>query len=391
MIGAHALLGLQLEGHELIVHILHPSHTGKGHLLIHVMAEPVAADGVAVDAGDHRTEEQPSVEHGLDGEPLSEGDRHAPVGTDDTRTGLLALIGAVVSPIVHLGEVVGQVGIFRIKAHAAGGEDPVVLVVIMDASEVTVEMFVLHAHVIDRIRLQLTAIVHIVPLDTHLEVKGAQVEVDGCQLRLCLVIQQVIVAIAIHIDIQVVASEGETQRRTGETARVEHQVGTQFDALTQPQGEVGADRCRGLQRHVETHLQGGILLGVEAETHIQTVGTLPASRETHHVGGILRGDQSALRRRIEEVDTHGGRDLLFLRGVDAVELREVELLTQELLIALRHVLELKACHALFIGHDLGIHGVEEFRTERIADADALFQGDQLVPVAHRLLLTASDQ
>ena len=35
--------------------------------------------------------------------------------------------------------------------------------------------------------------------------------------------------------------------------------------------------------------------------------------------------------------------------------------------------------------------MEDLRTERIVDADALLQGDDLVPVAHGFLLTTAHQ
>ena len=123
---------------------------------------------------------------------------------------------------------------------------------------------------------------------------------------------------------------------------------------------------------------------------METAGLLFAGRQLHHIAGVLRY-QMTFCRLVEQVDTHGGCDLLFLGSGDAVEFGEVELLPQETLVLRRHVHELIAYDALFVGHDGRILGVEDSRTERRVDADALFQGDQFVPVAHGFLFTATDQ
>ena len=99
----------------------------------------------------------------------------------------------------------------------------------------------------------------------------------------------------------------------------------------------------------------------------------------------------ALCRLVEQVDAHGGGDLLLFGCVDAVEPGEVELLAEEPLILRCHVHEVIAHDAMFLGHDGWAQGVEDRRTERVVDADALFQGNQLVPVAHGLFLAPSDQ
>ena len=94
MVFSHTLLGLDLGCHKLVLYIFHTADTGKGHLLFHVMAEPVTADGVAEDMGYDGAEEQTAIEHRLDRQTGTEGDRDAPVGIDDAQAGLLTQIGA---------------------------------------------------------------------------------------------------------------------------------------------------------------------------------------------------------------------------------------------------------------------------------------------------------
>ena len=231
---------------------------------------------------------------------------------------------------------------------------------------------------------------HIVPSQAQLQVEGAEVEVDGRELRLCLGVEDVVVALAVDVDVEVVAPEGEAHRGARETARVDGEVGGCHQALAQSGGDLRIDRRRSLQGDGQSGLQGGILLGIEAEAHMETAGFLFAGCQPYHIAGVLRY-QMTLCRLVEQVDTHGGRDLLFFGCGDAVEFGEVELLSQEPLILRRHVYELKAYDALFVGHDGRILGMEDCRTERRVDADALFQGDQLVPVAHGLFLAPSDQ
>ena len=69
----------------------------------------------------------------------------------------------------------------------------------------------------------------------------------------------------------------------------------------------------------------------------------------------------------------------------------MELLAQELLVRRRHILEVIGYHMLFLRHHLRAQRVVNHGAERVVDADALLQGDDLVPVAHGLLLTSANQ
>ena len=56
-----------------------------------------------------------------------------------------------------------------------------------------------------------------------------------------------------------------------------------------------------------------------------------------------------------------------------------------MLVMLCHVLKCVAYDALALGHHIRTQRLKDRRTERIVNADAFLQGDNLVPVAHRFL------
>ena len=78
-------------GYELVIDILHITDAGKGHLLFDVMAEPVAADGVAKGRRHDGAKEQTAINHRLEGESAANGERHAPVGVHIAHTRLTVL------------------------------------------------------------------------------------------------------------------------------------------------------------------------------------------------------------------------------------------------------------------------------------------------------------
>ena len=59
----------------------------------------------------------------------------------------------------------------------------------------------------------------------------SQVEVDGYELALKLIIQDVIFTIAVHIDVHVVTTEGVAERRPGEAAGMDGEVATYHQTL----------------------------------------------------------------------------------------------------------------------------------------------------------------
>ena len=79
-----------------------------------------------------------------------------------------------------------------------------------------------------------------------------EVEVDGSQLGLRLVVTDVPVAVALHIDVDVVTVERVGQLRTGEAARVGRDLTTGHHALAQSEGELRIHRYGGLQGDVES-------------------------------------------------------------------------------------------------------------------------------------------
>ncbi len=76
--------------------------------------------------------------------------------------------------------------------------------------------------------------------------------------------------------------------------------------------------------------------------------------------------------------------------VDAVHFVQLELLPDEPLSLWCHVLEGIRDDALLLGHHPRTKRMQDYRTERVVDADALLQGDNIVPVAHGLLLASAD-
>ena len=108
-------------------------------------------------------------------------------------------------------------------------------------------MLVLQRHRDGADRAQVAVVVHIVPSQAQLQVEGAEVEVDGRELRLCLGVEDVVVALAVDVDVEVVAPEGEADRRPRETARVDGEVGGCHQALAQSGGDLRIDRRRSLQ------------------------------------------------------------------------------------------------------------------------------------------------
>ena len=216
-----ALLCLQLGGHELMAYIFHITDAGKWHLLLHIVAEPIATDGIAEVRWNNCAEEQTAIEHRLNGEAATHGKRHSPVGFDFTHARL----------IIKLGQVVGQIGIFGTEASATGREIPVVLTIVVHACMVAVEMLILEDRLNGCLRTELVAIVHIVPAEPVLDIEMTQIVVDGYDLCLELVVSDVIVALAFKIDIHVVAAEGIGEGRTGDTVRMNGQLAAGHQSL----------------------------------------------------------------------------------------------------------------------------------------------------------------
>ena len=69
----------------------------------------------------------------------------------------------------------------------------------------------------------------------------------------------------------------------------------------------------------------------------------------------------------------------------------MEFLPEEPLSRWCHILESIASDALLLGHHLRTQRMQDDRTERLVDADALLQSDDVVPMAHSQLLTSADE
>ena len=253
------MLSLKLQSHELFFHILHITDTSERHLLLHVSTKPVATNGIAEYGWHYTTEKHTSVNHGLDGKPATQRERHAPLGTHITHTSLA----------IELGEVIGQVGILSLEPCTACGEIPVVLAVVVQSGPIAIKVFILQRHVLRGFRLQFIAIVHEIPAHTQLQIKMFHVEVYRGEFCLELVVADVVVAIAIHVNINIIAIEVITQFRTGETLWMDGQIATSHQSLTQSYYQVNIHRYGGLQGDVEPHLHSGIFFSIITHTTMQ--------------------------------------------------------------------------------------------------------------------------
>ena len=111
----------------------------------------------------------------------------------------------------------------------------------MHAGPVAEEVLVLECHLRRRFRTELAAVVHVVPAQSKLKVEVAQVEVDGCEFALKLIVKNVVGAVTVHIDVHVVAPESAAERGPSEATGVHGQLSSCHQALTQSQRDVGID------------------------------------------------------------------------------------------------------------------------------------------------------
>ena len=75
VVGAEALLGLQLSSYEVTIDVLHATNACKGHLLLDVVSEVVTTDGITEDRWQDGSEEQTTIEHGLQREATTKGEQ----------------------------------------------------------------------------------------------------------------------------------------------------------------------------------------------------------------------------------------------------------------------------------------------------------------------------
>ena len=140
-------------------------------------------------------------------------------------------------------------------------------------------MFVLKRHLWRALCPKLVAVVHEVPAQPHLQVEVIQIEVDGNEVTLELIVEDRIGQVAFHIDVNVVAVKFKADGRTCETTRMDHQFGACLQALAQSQREIRTDGYGGLQRNVESQLHSGIFLCIETETCIKLYRLAVAGRK----------------------------------------------------------------------------------------------------------------
>ena len=103
------------------------------------------------------------------------------------------------------------------EKRATRGEVPVILAVIVDTRMITEKVFVFEHHLLRCLRSEFVPVVHIVPSDTHLQVKVAQVKADGQEFSLELIVENVIIPLSVKIEIHIVAEECIAEFRTCKT------------------------------------------------------------------------------------------------------------------------------------------------------------------------------
>ena len=172
----------------------------------------------------------------------------------------------------------------------------------------------------------------------------AQVVIDRNDLGLELVVADVIVALPFGIDIHVVAAEGVCKHRANVAARMDGQLASCHQSLTQSQRDIGIDRYGRLQRNVKPQLYGSILLRVVANAgmqlhrlaftgckhHANTIGLIPFflhlipnPRNHRTLGNPFRqflGYKVTFGSLVEQVHTHRSGELLRHVGIDAIML-----------------------------------------------------------------------
>ena len=199
MVTAYALLPLQLNTNELLAYVLHVADSCERHLLLDVVPKPIASDDVAEDVGNHVAEEHTAIDHGLEGEALTKGERHAPVGTDLVQTRLA----------LKTQEIVCQVGILCFEADTAGGENPIVLAIIVCSGTIAEIVLVIECQFRAFLfRHQYVAVSYIIPAESNLEVEVPDIKIERQQFCLMLMVQDAVVVIPIDIDIYVIPAEG---------------------------------------------------------------------------------------------------------------------------------------------------------------------------------------
>ena len=173
-------------------------------------------------------------------------------------------------------------------------------------------------------------------------------------------------------------------------------VGSCHDALAQSQGEVQFHRHLGVDGEGSIRLHRHQFLVVEAYADAHEVTPFLSSNEYHSgetaAVRLLHGivDDTIVRKLIEQVQSHGGRNEVRTVAVNAVSLVQSELRADKLLVALRHVFkaQLSDFVAVHVFYD-GFRRDEDAWTglEVTVLFQSLLQGDDLVPMGHSGLFT----
>ena len=93
-------------------------------------------------------------------------------------------------------------------------------------------MFVFERDLFSCFRTKFVTIVHIVPTKAHLQVEVAQIEVDWQELGLQLVVTDIIIQIAIRVDIHIITTVAIAEHRTGKADGMDGYFSTYHHELT---------------------------------------------------------------------------------------------------------------------------------------------------------------
>ena len=256
MVVEDAVMGLQLCGKELVVHYFDVADAGEGYLLLNGVGEPFATYGV--DEG-HRNvvaDEDAAIEHGLQCEASGEGDVDAEVCAE--------VVDADV--VVHADEVVGAVVVGGMEACATRGEVPLVFVVQVGGDVVGEVVVVSEVGGVAVGGEQLAIVVEVVPSEACVDEVVAEAQVKWSDLSGVLVVADVVGALAIGVEVEVVVTEGVGEGGGKSDALGDEGVfGTCHEAAPESEGAGDSHRQSGVDGQFGVDLQCSHLLGVEAE------------------------------------------------------------------------------------------------------------------------------
>ena len=137
------------------------------------------------------------------------------------------------------------------------------------------------------------------------------------------------------------------------------QFATGHEPLAQTGGQFEVGGQSAFQRKVCSNLGGSKFLGVEAYAGIDLCRLAVASHE-HDAHVIPVGQYLILGCLIKQIHAHRGGQAIQKLCVDAVAFAQMELLADESLVHLCHILERESGHMHAFGHNFGTQRLQTF-------------------------------